>query len=57
MGKLQFELMQLKPLGKKHFFVLGKWHLTRSIGDIGGFYTLLFVKEKGAWCIMVDHTS
>ena len=57
MGTLQFELMQLKPLGKKHFFVLGKWHLTRSIGDIGGFYTLLFVKEKGAWYIMVDHTS
>ncbi len=57
MGKLQFELLQLKPLGKKHYFVLGKWHLTRSIGDVGGFYTLLFTKVKGNWYIIVDHTS
>lgn len=57
MGKLHFELLQLKPMGSEHYFVLGSWHLTRSIGDVGGYFTLLFKKIKGEWFIIVDHTS
>src|SRR5205085_12471102 len=35
MGKLNFNLLQLKPLSNEYYFVLGEWHLKRSIGDIG----------------------
>lgn len=57
MGKLDFDILQIKLLSKEYSFVLGKWHLTRSIGDIGGYFTLLFRKTKGQWYIIADHTS
>ena len=57
MGKLNFELITVKRLSKDYFFVVGKWYLTRSIGNIGGAYTLLFRKIKNQWVIVTDHSS
>ena len=57
MGKLQFTLLQLKPLGTEYYFVLGKFHLQRTIGDLSGIFTLLFRKLHGQWVIISDHTS
>ena len=57
MGKLSFDLIQFRRLSPEYYFVLGKWHLKRSIGDVGGAYTLLFRKIKGQWVIVVDHSS
>jgi len=57
MGKLNFDLLQIKRLSTDYFFVIGKWHLTRSIGDIGGAFTLLFRKQKDQWVIVADHSS
>lgn len=57
MGKLDFEILQIKPLSSEYSFVLGKWHLKRTIGDAGGYFTLLFRKINGKWLIVVDHTS
>lgn len=57
MGKLDFDILQVKLLSLDHAFVLGKWHLTRSIGNIGGHFTLLFRKIKGQWFIIADHTN
>jgi ketosteroid isomerase-like protein len=57
MGKLSFNLLQLKPLSNEYYFILGEWHLKRSIGDVGGYFTLLFRKINGRWLIVVDHTS
>jgi hypothetical protein len=57
MGKLNFELVSVKRLSADYFFVVGKWHLVRSIGDIGGAYTLLFRKIKNEWVIVTDHSS
>lgn len=57
MGKLDFDILQVKLLAADYGFVLGKWHLARSIGDIGGHFTLLFKKIKGHWYIIADHTS
>jgi uncharacterized protein (TIGR02246 family) len=57
MGKLDFEILQVKLLSRDYAFVLGRWHLTRSIGDTGGYFTLLFKKIKMKWFIIVDHTS
>jgi len=57
MGKLDFTFLEIKLLSADHAFVLGKWHLARTIGDIGGHFTLLFRKIKGQWYIIADHTS
>ncbi len=57
MGKLSFTLIQVKKLSKKYYHVTGKWFLKRSIGDVGGHYTLLFKKINGRWVIVSDHSS
>ena len=57
MGKLDFDLLEIKRLSVMYFFVVGKWHLTRSIGDVGGHFTLLFKKIKTKWVIVADHSS
>ena len=57
MGKLDFDILEIKLLDKNYAFVLGKWHLARTIGDIGGHFTLLFRKIKNQWYIIADHTS
>ncbi len=57
MGKLDFTLLQVKRLSDSYFFVVGKWHLTRSIGNVGGMFNLLFHKIKNKWVIITDHSS
>ncbi len=57
MGKLTFNILHLKPLGRKHYLVVGKWSLKRTAGDVGGHYTLTFAKQKGHWVIIADHSS
>lgn len=57
MGKLSFDILQVRKLSKKYYFVLGKWALKRTIGDVGGSFTLLFRKINGAWVIVTDHSS
>ncbi|MDB5202100.1 MAG: L-asparaginase [Ferruginibacter sp.] len=57
MGKLDFNIIQVKRLSALYFSVVGKWHLTRSIGDVGGHFTLLLRKVKNKWVIVSDHSS
>lgn len=57
MGKLSFEILEIKMLSKEYAYVIGKWHLKRSIGDLNGSYTLLLRKIKGEWKIVSDHSS
>jgi ketosteroid isomerase-like protein len=57
MGKLTFNILQVKPLSPEYYFVLGKWYLKRSVGDVSGHYTLIFRKINGKWLIISDHSS
>jgi len=57
MGKLTFDIIQVKPLSPDHYFVVGKWMLKRSIGDLSGHYTLLLRRIRGQWKIVADHSS
>ncbi|MFT3909892.1 MAG: DUF4440 domain-containing protein [Ferruginibacter sp.] len=57
MGKLDFSIVEVKRLSVLYFHVVGKWHLTRSMGDVGGHFTLLLKKVKGKWVIVSDHSS
>ena len=44
MGKLNFEYIEMKQLSENYFFVVGKWYLTRTIGNLNGAFTLLLRK-------------
>jgi hypothetical protein len=57
MGKLSFDILQVKKLSKKYYYVVGKWMLKRSIGDLSGHYDLLLKKMRGKWFIVADHSS
>lgn len=57
MGTLFFDILEVKKLSREYYFVVGKWFLKRTAGDVGGHYTLLFRKIKGKWMIVADHSS
>lgn len=57
MGKLSFTILHVKRLSVLYYSVVGKWHLTRTIGDVNGHFTLLFKKIKNNWVIVSDHSS
>ena len=57
MGHLEFEIIQLEKLSIEHYFMVGKWHLTRDMGDIGGHFTLIWKKIDNEWVITSDHSS
>ena len=57
MGKLAFEILKTERLSEIYFFVIGKWHLTRSVGNLEGHFSLLFKKINNEWFIIADHSS
>jgi hypothetical protein len=57
MGKLHFDIILLKSLSPEYYSLTGRWSLKRSIGDLTGYFTLLFKKINGSWVIIADHSS
>lgn len=57
MGQLTTTQIKVIRLSSKYYFIVGKWHLKRSIGDLSGHYNLLLQKINGNWVIIADHSS
>ena len=58
MGKLDFSGLEIRLLGSDAALVLGRWHLTRAQGDIGGVFSLVLQRfPNEGWRIIHDHTS
>mgnify|MGYP001019883657 FL=1 len=57
MGKLTTKQIKMIRVSKQYYFIVGKWYLKRSIGDISGHYNLLIRKINGEWVIVADHSS
>jgi ketosteroid isomerase-like protein len=57
MGKLAFDLLLVKELSPEYYYVVGKWMLTRSAGNLSGHFDVLFRKIGGNWVIVSDHSS
>ena len=57
MGKLRFEIKHLNKISEDAYFVVGKYILTREIGDADGHFTLLWKLINGEWTIVADHSS
>ena len=58
MGHLAFSDVEVWKLGGSHALAVGKWLLKRrDKEDAGGVFSLIFVRQEGAWKILHDHTS
>ncbi|RIJ41808.1 YybH family protein [Pontibacter oryzae] len=59
MGKLDFELKEVKELSPETMLVVGKWHLKREAakGDLQGHFSVIFQKFEEGWRIIADHSS
>jgi uncharacterized protein (TIGR02246 family) len=57
MGQLSFDILVVKPLSPEYYYVVGKWMLARTAGNLSGHYDLLLRKIKGQWLIVADHSS
>jgi uncharacterized protein (TIGR02246 family) len=60
MGKLRFDEIEVRMLGKQHALLLGRFHLTRNAaggGNATGRFTLVAELTKDGWRFIHDHTS
>jgi len=57
MGKLKFGVLKLSKIDASSAFLIGTYHLTRTIGDLQGVFTLVWRKFGDNWLIVSDHTS
>ncbi len=57
MGQLKFTILSIQPLSNQYYSIIGKWELSRTVGNLSGHYTLLLKKIKGKWKIIADHSS
>src|SRR5229473_5991324 len=57
MGQLEFSGLEFRFLGPDAALVLGRWHLTRAQGDVGGVFSLVWQRFPEGWRIVHDHTS
>ena len=57
MGQLDFSGLEFRFLGPDAALVLGRWHLKREAGDVGGVFSLVWQRFPDGWKIVHDHTS
>jgi len=57
MGKLTFDIIDIKLIAPQHAIVFGRWHLQREKDTPNGLFSLTFEKISGQWLITQDHTS
>lgn len=57
MGNLNFKILEISKIDKKTVFVIGRFELTREIGDLAGHFTLVIQKIDKQWLIVSDHSS
>ena len=59
MGNLNFENIDYKIIDNKSVLITGKWLLIRNneLGNLSGYYTLLWKKLNDSWVIVYDHSS
>lgn len=58
MGKLNFSVLEMKPLSDDTMLVIGKWMLTREeAGNLEGHFSVVFRNFPDGWKIIADHSS
>jgi len=57
MGQLTTTILKIRLLSPEYAYVTGRWELSRTAGNLNGYYTLLMRKIGGEWFIIEDHSS
>ena len=59
MGELEFINNSIEFIDKETIFVIGKWSLKRSkeLGNLNGYYSLVWKIKNRDWVIVSDHSS
>jgi len=57
MGHLELKVLNLSQIDTKTVLMIGRFELTREIGDVAGHFTLVIQKIEGEWKIISDHSS
>ena len=57
MGQLALTVLRVEDINPTTAYVTGKWHLTRTAGNLEGYFTLLMRKIDNEWKIVSDHSS
>ncbi len=57
MGKLDFEILDVRGLGADGAIVLGRWTLSRTKNSGTGIFTLVLHRGPDGWRVVHDHTS
>ena len=57
MGKLNFKIQNISLISSNLAQLLGQFFLSYPNEQVSGYFTLVFIKTKGKWLILSDHTS
>ena len=53
-GNLTFVINEVSKIQEKAYYVMGEYHLVRSVGNADGIFMILFKKIDGEWKIIAD---
>lgn len=53
-GELKFTIDAVSNIDKDIYYVMGQYHLKRSVGDAHGTFMIIFKKIDGEWKIIAD---
>lgn len=53
-GTLSFKINDISKINDKSYFVLGAYHLERSVGNADGGFMIVLKKINGEWKIIAD---
>jgi len=53
-GTLTFTIDDISKINEGAYWVMGQYHLSRSVGDANGVFLIIFKKIDGEWKIVAD---
>lgn len=56
-GTLNFKINDITKIQDESYFVMGEYHLVRTVGNANGIFMIIFKKIDGKWRIVADTSS
>lgn len=53
-GTLKFKVNDISKINEGAYFVMGEYHLTRTVGNANGVFMIIFKKINNEWKIIAD---
>ena len=56
-GELNFKFNEIAPISADSYYVMGEYHLSRSVGDTNGIFMLVLKQINGEWKVIADTSA